>query len=56
MIELEACKNVSNCERVSYVAVTAFSHLALMGLLGIIVCSSHLINATGIKIGTKLAR
>jgi len=40
---------------VSNITVAAFTHLAFVGLLGVIVSPSHLIDAIGIEVGTELS-
>ena len=52
MIQTEIGENMGDSQGVSNVPVAALTHLALMGLLGIIIGASHLIDASGIQIGT----
>ncbi len=54
MVQPEIGEDVGNSQGVGDVAVAAFAHLALVGLLGIIVGPSHLIDAIGIQIGAEL--
>jgi hypothetical protein len=56
MVEFQAGKNMSNGKGMGYITIATFAHLAFVGLLGVIVGPSHLINAIGIQIGTELTR
>ena len=55
MIQPQVGENMGNSQGMGNVAVAALAHLALMGLLGVIVGPSHLVDAIGIKIGAELS-
>ena len=50
VIQFQASKDSSNRQGMGNIAIAAFAHLPFVGLFGIIVGSSHLIDAIGIKI------
>ena len=54
MVQPQVGKDAGYCQRVGDVAVAAFAHLPFMGLFGVIVGPSHLIDAIGIQIRTEL--
>ena len=55
MIQPQVGENMGNSKGMGNVAVAALAHLPLMGLLGVIVGPSHLVDAIGIKIGAELS-
>src|SRR5690554_441858 len=54
MVQPQVGKDAGYCQRVGDVAVAAFAHLPFMGLFGVIVGPSHLIDAISIQIRTEL--